>query len=73
MESPSTLHQLRVYSFQPQNQPTRYNLHTMSNLTIRLIDNLYWVMSETQKICSFKNYEVAVMYIDHLERHHNYE
>lgn len=46
---------------------------SMSNLTIKLIDNLYWVMSETQKICSFKNYEVAVMYINHLERHHNYE
>lgn len=45
----------------------------MSNLYIRLNDNLYWVMFETQKICSFKNYECAVMYIDHLQRHHNYE
>lgn len=42
-------------------------------LSIKLIDNLYWVMSETQKLCSFHNYEVAVMYIDHLQRHHNYE
>lgn len=45
----------------------------MSNLRIELIDNLYWVMSGTDKIISFKNYEVAVWYKDHLERDLKYE
>jgi len=42
-------------------------------LTIKLIDGLYWVMSENQPLCSFTTYEVAVMYKDHFERHHNHE
>lgn len=41
-------------------------------LTIKLIDSLYWVMSENQPLCSFKHYGAASMYIDHLERHHDY-